>query len=92
MYAPEIPMVGQVAISRKGHDAQRTYLIVAVLSSEFVLCVDGKYRTAENPKAKRYKHLKVVGESADAVAALAAGTLTDANVRKICAEYREQGK
>lgn len=52
-----------VVKSRMGHDAGRVYVVSAVVSPEFVLLVDGKYRTRDNPKMKRMKHVKVVGES-----------------------------
>ena len=54
--------VGDVAQSLKGHDAGRMYVVIAELG-EFVLVADGKYRTTENPKQKRRKHLKFVCKS-----------------------------
>ena len=86
MYAPIKPAVGQVVKSLKGHDAGRLYIIAAVLSAEFVLLVDGKYRTLSKPKTKRYKHLKAVGESDLEFSE----KLLDAEVRKAVSEF--QGK
>ena len=86
MYAPIKPTVGQVVKSLKGHDADRLYIIAAVLSNEFVLLVDGKYRTLSKPKTKRYKHLKTVGESP---LEFTEGLL-DSDVRKAIAKF--QGK
>lgn len=82
MYALENLTVGQVAESRMGHDKGRKYIIVAVLGSEFVLCVDGRYRTADKPKTKRIKHLKPITVSQPAVEAIANGKLTDPDARK----------
>ena len=86
MYAPIKPAVGQVVKSLKGHDAGRLYIIAAVLSAEFVLLVDGKYRTLSKPKTKRYKHLKTVGESSVEFTK----RLLDSDVRKAIAKF--QGK
>lgn len=85
MYAPENLKVGQAVVSRMGHDKERVYLIVAECGTEFVLCVDGKYRTTDNPKMKRRKHLKYAG---DAVQVAECEKLTDAAVRKILTSYR----
>ena len=49
--------VGDLAISLKGHDTGRMYVVVAELNENFVLVADGKYRLTENPKLKRRKHL-----------------------------------
>lgn len=82
-YALKEPTVGQIVVSRKGHDTKRAYLIVAVLSADFVLCVNGKHRTIDKPKCKRVKHLSYVATCDEAVTALQNGALTDAGVRKI---------
>lgn len=52
-----------VVISRMGHDAGRVYVVTARVNEDFVLVVDGKYRKLDNPKLKRVKHVKPVGES-----------------------------
>ena len=49
--------VGDLAVSLKGHDTGRTYVVVAELNENFVLVADGKYRLIDNPKLKRRKHL-----------------------------------
>lgn len=82
MYTLENPKVGQVVVSRMGHDKQRVYLIVAVLGEDFVLCADGKYRTLDNPKQKRLKHLKLLGECEAAAEKVSGGKCTDAYLRK----------
>lgn len=60
----QIPCVNSVAISLMGHDKGRTYLVIKVLDPEFVLVCDGKVRKTDNPKKKRFKHLKVVKNAA----------------------------
>lgn len=83
MYAPTVPVAGQLAVSRMGHDKNRVYIVIAVLNADFVLCVDGKYRTVEKPKQKRVKHLKFGEVSQAAAKAIEQGKLTDATVTKV---------
>lgn len=90
MYALENPKVGQVVVSRMGHDKQRVYLIVAVLGGDFVLCADGKYRTLDNPKPKRLKHLGLVGECEATAKKVASGKVTDAALRKTLGEWKSK--
>lgn len=52
--------VGDAAESLKGHDSGRLYIVISELNSDFVLVADGKYRTYDNPKQKRRKHLKFI--------------------------------
>lgn len=55
--------VGDVAVSRAGHDAGRYYLVVAETGEDFVLVCDGRYRKADDPKVKRRKHLVFVAKA-----------------------------
>ena len=82
-YALKEPAVGQIVVSSKGHDTNRLYVIVAVLGGDFVLCVDGRYRTIDKPKQKRVKHLRWAGMSEQAAQEVGNGRLPDAAVRKI---------
>lgn len=82
-YALKEPTVGQIVVSRKGHDIDRAYLIVAIVAADFVLCVNGKHRTVDKPKCKRVKHLSYVAFNDEAAQAVLSGNLTDAAVRKI---------
>lgn len=49
--------VGDMAVSLKGHDKGRLYIVVTEVSNDFVLVADGNYRPTANPKLKRRKHL-----------------------------------
>ena len=69
---------GLIVKSLKGHDTGRIYIVMAILSDDFVLVVDGKYRKTDNPKQKRVKHLEVLGESELSF------PVTDATLRKVC--------
>lgn len=73
-------MENSIVISLKGHDAGRAYLVAATVDKEFLLLVDGKYRTLDNPKLKRVKHVKYAGSCA-----LDLDKVTDAAVRKALA-------
>lgn len=90
MYALVNPTVGQIVESRAGHDTGRRYLLVSAVGKDFVLVSDGKLRPLDNPKCKRVKHLRYIGESAEAASAIARGALDDAAVRKAIASASEK--
>ena len=71
---------GLIVKSLKGHDQGRSYVILSVVSADFVLLVDGKYRKLENPKLKRVKHVEVIGE------AVLPEKLTDKAIYKVCSQ------
>ena len=56
-------LIVKTAVSLKGHDTGRRYVIVAEAGRDFVLVADGEYRKLDNPKPKRVKHLRVDGEA-----------------------------
>lgn len=49
--------VGRVVQSTQGRDRGRLFLVVSVVSDEFVLMADGGLRKTERPKRKKIKHL-----------------------------------
>ncbi len=49
---------GQLARSLAGRDKGRLYIILEA-EGEYVSLADGKYRTAENPKRKKKKHVQL---------------------------------
>lgn len=55
--------IGDIVISLAGHDKDRLFVVTAKLNSEFVFIADGASRTAESPKLKRKRHLRVVAQS-----------------------------
>ncbi len=55
--------IGDIVVSRAGHDTGDPFVVIAVLNEQFVLIADGKSRTAEKPKLKRKRHLRVVDQS-----------------------------
>jgi len=52
--------VGQLVLSKAGHDQGRVYLVVRV-DRNFIDCVDGDYRPLDKPKHKRSSHVKPIG-------------------------------
>lgn len=60
---------GGVCQSTQGRDKGRYYLIKEVLGGGFVLVADGNYKKLASPKKKSLKHLKLLPERAEAIAA-----------------------
>ena len=54
--------VGDIVVSLAGHDEGKLIVVTVEVNENFVLIADGKSRTLENPKLKRKRHLRVVGE------------------------------
>lgn len=80
----QIPQIYSAAISLMGHDKGRLYLVVKVIDSEFVLVCDGKTRKTDNPKKKRFKHLKIIKNNLVSVSE----TPNDAKIVKILKELK----
>ena len=55
---------GQMVISLCGNDCGKYYFIIDK-KGEFLSLVDGKKRTLEKPKKKRWHHVKPVGGKVD---------------------------
>lgn len=55
--------VGDIVLSLAGHDTGDPFVVVAIVNSDFVLIADGKGRGMQNPKLKRKRHLRIVGQS-----------------------------
>ncbi|HBL35709.1 MAG TPA: RNA-binding protein [Firmicutes bacterium] len=63
------PCLGQKVRSKQGRDVGNVFLIVEVLSSEYVLVADGQTRTIDRPKKKNRKHLSLTLQVAEEIAA-----------------------
>ena len=83
----QIPQIYSVAVSLMGHDKGRLYLVVKVLDADFVLVSDGKVRKVDNPKKKRFKHLKVIKNNALAISE----TLNNDKIAKILKQIQLGG-
>ena len=55
--------IGDIVISRAGHDKDKAFVVVSVVSDSFALIADGESRKVESPKLKRQKHLRVAEKS-----------------------------
>ena len=56
-------MIGELAISKAGHDKDRLYMIVGEEGECVYLC-DGRLRGVEHPKKKKKKHIQIIHSSA----------------------------
>ena len=52
-------MLGMMAFSKAGHDKDRVYMIIDQDETYVYLC-DGRLRTADKPKRKKYKHIQII--------------------------------
>ncbi len=59
------PTIGDIVVSLAGHDKGKYFVVVAEPSADFALIADGTSRTAEDPKLKRKRHLRVVEAGAE---------------------------
>lgn len=50
---------GMVAWSRAGHDAGRMYIITE-MDEHYAYLADGKSKTLERPKRKKWKHIQIM--------------------------------
>lgn len=60
--------VGSLCFSKSGRDSGRFYIITEILSNDYVLICDGKYRKLSKPKRKKLKHLKLKGQLFESIA------------------------
>ena len=57
-------MIGQLAVSKAGHDKGELYVITAE-EGDFVFLCDGCLKNPENPKKKRKKHIQPMNRRVD---------------------------
>ncbi len=63
------PAAGGICKSLQGRDKDRFYLISAVNGDGTVMVVDGNCKRLANPKKKNLKHVKLLPEKAESIAA-----------------------
>ncbi len=74
---------GFVAISQKGRDKGRVYVVLYEMDAEFVMVANGDTRKLDHPKKKRRKHLVCTSRELPGILALyEAGRLQDSDLRK----------
>lgn len=83
--------VGQVVISKAGHDKGDAFIVIA-LQYDYCLLVDGKRRTLEKPKQKKIKHVQPVNLiNADLAKRILSGEyLLDADFAKAIRAFRDK--
>ena len=73
---------GIAAVSLKGRDKGRTFVVLYELDADFVLVADGALRGINRPKKKRRKHLRAIGHEMPGLReAYEAQTLMDQQIR-----------
>lgn len=65
----KVPVIGGICQSTQGRDKDRYYLIRTVYEDGSVGVVDGNFRKLASPKRKNLKHLRLLPEKADSIAA-----------------------
>ena len=65
----KVPVVGGICQSTQGRDKDRYYLIKAINADGTVGVVDGNFKKLAAPKKKNLKHLRLLPEKAEAIAA-----------------------
>ena len=69
------PVIGGLCQSLQGRDKDRYYLIKCIYPDNAVGVVDGNFKKLANPKKKNLKHVRLLPEKAESIAAkLAEGT------------------
>lgn len=63
------PQIGGICQSRQGRDKDRYYLIKSVNTDGTVMLVDGNFKKLATPKKKNLKHLKLLPDRAESIAA-----------------------
>lgn len=84
---------GILAVSKKGRDKDRVFVVLYEVDADFVMICDGDLRKLERPKKKRRKHLRPIGyELADIITLLDTGRLNDSDLRKAILRAIEERK
>lgn len=76
--------IGRVVYSKTGRDKGRFFIVVGVLSEEYVYISDGSLRFVEKPKKKKVKHLVFTNVVADEIKSelLADKSVSNSIIRK----------
>jgi len=84
--------LGGIVISRRGRDRGRPFVIVGGEGS-YLYLADGKLRKLVKPKKKSYIHVQITESISDGIAGkLAAGSLQDADLRKVLLRFGNNGE
>lgn len=53
---------GDFAVSKRGRDRGRMFIVTGICGPNFVLIADGRLRKIEKPKKKKLKHVSYAGD------------------------------
>ena len=65
----KIPVVGGICQSTQGRDKDRYYVVKVINDDGTVGVVDGNFKKLAEPKKKNLKHIRLLPEKAEAIAA-----------------------
>ena len=81
---------GHVVRSTAGRDRLRVFIVIGtreIKSGYVALTANGMLHTAEEPKVKNPRHLKIVAELDDNEKAELSATLTNGKIKEFCDKY-----
>jgi ribosomal protein L14E/L6E/L27E len=79
--------IGEIVISKRGHDKGGAFVIVGV-DGEYLYLADGKLRKLAKPKKKKSMHVQNTNSvSTEAAVKLKEGSLVDADLRKVLLRF-----
>ncbi len=82
--------VGQVVKAKAGRDKDKIFTIIEIIDQDYVMIVDGKCRTIENPKKKKIRHLMIYKNIIDGLSLKKANhEFNNAYIRKVLAPFNK---
>lgn len=81
-------VVGDVVVSRFGHDQNNIFIVVSIDKFGFLYIIDGKYRKRENPKKKNQKHLEKVAHDEKILEKVNSPLATDTEIYNALKVYK----
>ena len=75
--------IGMLAASSAGHEKGSIYVIIDA-DGAYVYLVDGKTRTLDRPKKKKYRHIQIIKKQYDIRG------IEDAKIRRIVKEWKKE--
>lgn len=80
---------GDIVVSKAGRDKGKYVIVLEVVDEQFVYVADGNLRRVDNPKRKKWKHLKYTGNISELVKnKISEGVrVTNPDLKKELAEY-----
>lgn len=80
--------VGDIVISRLGHDQNQPFLVVGLDKNGYIAIIDGKYRLKHRPKYKNPKHLIKVARDENILSKYNSSIVTNAEIYKLIKAYK----